>query len=408
MEVTAAAQSSRRRRKFILCFDGTGNKFSGTDADSNILKIYRLLDRNEDDQFHYYQPGIGTYVVTSSKKDVSSSSTFDRLKSWYIKAKDSAIGTSFAEHVMGGYKVSTVMTTGTANALYWPEAMTTTEPFLMRYYNPGDDVYFFGFSRGAYTARFLAEMLDHVGLLSAGNEEMYALHNLQTPDSDDEGEQDIKEVWFAGCHAMLYSEPATLHDYHTRFLQHLHSAATCGKIHDVLQFRNGATRLGTMSWNVMEYLPFRRMDLQEDGSWKAITWPLPKGEVRDIPDNALIHSSVIKRMEADSTYRPGNLIVGGGGRGVRRAPPDMGTGRWVAVREEGHAVGELFVRKEKPVRKKSEDHARSLAVAPNGPQGTYYLATDLTHLNLLRTSVVRYVFDRAVDEDSTSNFVSQG
>lgn len=30
----------------------------------------------------------------------------------------------------------------------------------------------FGFSRGAYTARFLAEMLDHVGLLSSGNEEM--------------------------------------------------------------------------------------------------------------------------------------------------------------------------------------------------------------------------------------------
>ena len=35
-----------------------------------------------------------------------------------------------------------------------------------------DDIYFFGFSRGAYVARFLAEMLDHVGLLSAGNEEM--------------------------------------------------------------------------------------------------------------------------------------------------------------------------------------------------------------------------------------------
>ncbi|KAL9634650.1 MAG: hypothetical protein Q9164_003969, partial [Protoblastenia rupestris] len=35
-----------------------------------------------------------------------------------------------------------------------------------------DDIFFFGFSRGAYVARFLAEMLDHVGLLSAGNEEM--------------------------------------------------------------------------------------------------------------------------------------------------------------------------------------------------------------------------------------------
>jgi len=44
--------------------------------------------------------------------------------------------------------------------------------FLMQYYSSEDDLYFFGFSRGAYTARFLAEMLDQVGLLSAGNEEM--------------------------------------------------------------------------------------------------------------------------------------------------------------------------------------------------------------------------------------------
>ncbi len=45
--------------------------------------------------------------------------------------------------------------------------------FLMRFYSDGDDLYFFGFSRGAYTARFLAQMLDCVGLLSAGNEEMF-------------------------------------------------------------------------------------------------------------------------------------------------------------------------------------------------------------------------------------------
>jgi uncharacterized protein (DUF2235 family) len=44
--------------------------------------------------------------------------------------------------------------------------LTCIDQFLMRYYSPGDDIYFFGFSRGAYTARFLAEMLDHVGLLS--------------------------------------------------------------------------------------------------------------------------------------------------------------------------------------------------------------------------------------------------
>lgn len=42
----------------------------------------------------------------------------------------------------------------------------------MRYYQPGDHIYIFGFSRGAYTARFLAEMIHDLGLLSKGNEEM--------------------------------------------------------------------------------------------------------------------------------------------------------------------------------------------------------------------------------------------
>lgn len=84
------ARPHRPRKKFVLCFDGTGNKFSGTDSDSNILKIYRMLDRNDDAQFHYYQPGIGTYVVAHS---MSHTSRLDRLKSWYAKGKDSAVGT---------------------------------------------------------------------------------------------------------------------------------------------------------------------------------------------------------------------------------------------------------------------------------------------------------------------------
>lgn len=42
----------------------------------------------------------------------------------------------------------------------------------MRYYQKHDDIYIFGFSRGAYTARFLTEMIHHIGLLSKGNEEM--------------------------------------------------------------------------------------------------------------------------------------------------------------------------------------------------------------------------------------------
>ena len=96
----------------------------------------------------------------------------------------------------------------------------------------------------------------------------------------------------------------------------------------------------------MEYLPFRRMDLLPDGSWKPIRWPLPCGEVRDVPLTARVHGSVIRRMQQDEKYRPGNLIVGGGGRGCRLAPREHGMGEWECVQNEGDPVGEVWVKKQ--------------------------------------------------------------
>lgn len=29
-------------KQFVLCFDGTGNKFCGDESDSNVLKIFRV------------------------------------------------------------------------------------------------------------------------------------------------------------------------------------------------------------------------------------------------------------------------------------------------------------------------------------------------------------------------------
>jgi uncharacterized protein (DUF2235 family) len=96
MDYGATSSRTHEPKKFVLCFDGTGNKFSGTDADSNILKIYRMLDRNGDDQFHYYQPGIGTYV-TKANGSLTRTSRWEKFQSWYAKAKDSAIGT-YTQH----------------------------------------------------------------------------------------------------------------------------------------------------------------------------------------------------------------------------------------------------------------------------------------------------------------------
>ena len=128
------------------------------------------------------------------------------------------------------------------------------------------------------------------------------------------------------------------------FADKLHVAGTKGQLHDALAFNTGTAASGVISWRIMEYLPFRRMDLRPDGTWAPIRFPLPMGEVRDIPRDAWIHNSALRRMEADGEYRPGNLIVGGGGRGMKRAPDFLGMGKWKPLREEGDPVGEIIVR----------------------------------------------------------------
>ena len=77
------------------------------------------------------------------------------------------------------------------------------------------------------------------------------------------------------------------------------------------------------------------------------TRPLPRGEVRDMPANAKVHRSAIRRLENNPRYRPGNLIMGGGGRGWITAPKHAGIGKWVTAGQEGDIVGERVIRKPK-------------------------------------------------------------
>jgi 20S proteasome alpha/beta subunit len=51
----AETVDSTEPKKLILCFDGTGNTFSGSNADTNVVKILRKMDRNHPNQYHYYQ-----------------------------------------------------------------------------------------------------------------------------------------------------------------------------------------------------------------------------------------------------------------------------------------------------------------------------------------------------------------
>lgn len=141
----------------------------------------------------------------------------------------------------------------------------------------------------------------------------------------------------------------------SEFMRVFRAASTQHRVHCSLEYGQPGISSGLVSfYRFMEYLPFRRMDLQSDGSWRSIRWPLPKGEVRDVPNDVVVHNSVIRRMEVNEKYRPGNLIVGGGGRGVKVAPKEYGMGEWKVKAGEGDPVSEVLVRKYPPKVKNAE------------------------------------------------------
>ena len=48
-------QSRHEVNKLVLCFDGTGNTFTGSSSDTNVVKLLNKLENNHPHQYHYYQ-----------------------------------------------------------------------------------------------------------------------------------------------------------------------------------------------------------------------------------------------------------------------------------------------------------------------------------------------------------------
>jgi uncharacterized protein (DUF2235 family) len=61
--------------------------------------------------------------------------------------------------------------------------------FLMQQFDPDDNLYMFGFSRGAYTVRAVASLLHMYGLLPSGNEPLipYAIRMMNATNRQESG-----------------------------------------------------------------------------------------------------------------------------------------------------------------------------------------------------------------------------
>ncbi|WP_324680927.1 DUF2235 domain-containing protein [Hymenobacter sp. GOD-10R] len=117
-------------KNLVICCDGTWNSAVdeeyGAAAPTNVHKLYQAcLDQAESDgqQVTWYQPGVGALGSTARR-------TFE-----------GATGTGVGANIRRGYM-----------AIAWN-------------YEPGDRIFLFGFSRGAFTARSIAGMIQQVGIL---------------------------------------------------------------------------------------------------------------------------------------------------------------------------------------------------------------------------------------------------
>ena len=124
----AAITPPRRGKKIVIFADGTGNSF--TSQESNVWRLYAALDKTEKSgvtpevlQLARYIPGVGT--------------SGNRV----LRMIDGATGIGVPSNVRKLYR------------------------FLCWNWEPGDEIYLFGFSRGAFTVRTLASMIRYQGLM---------------------------------------------------------------------------------------------------------------------------------------------------------------------------------------------------------------------------------------------------
>lgn len=123
-----------KNKNIIICYDGTGNEYSANNT--NVVHVFESILRDEN-QVAFYDPGVGTF-----------SSLGRTLGKKVGKILGLAFGAGLQQNIEDGYE------------------------YLMNRYNPGDKIFLFGFSRGAFTARALAGMLYNFGILQKGSKNL--------------------------------------------------------------------------------------------------------------------------------------------------------------------------------------------------------------------------------------------
>ena len=121
-------------RNIIVCCDGTSNQPSK--AATNVAKLTYTLVKDPARQLVFYHPGLGTMAGPGFTT---------RAGSRAARIAGLAVGYGLKDDLRDAYV------------------------YIADHWQPGDRIFLFGFSRGAYTARALASLIAMYGLAMEGN-----------------------------------------------------------------------------------------------------------------------------------------------------------------------------------------------------------------------------------------------
>jgi uncharacterized protein (DUF2235 family) len=153
-------------KNVVICCDGTANEFAQNIT--NVVKLHSVLIHSANCQVTFYHPGLGTMEPAGALTGFSRKTT---------KLMGMALGYGLASDIGDAYV------------------------FLMKTYEPDDQIFLFGFSRGAYTARAVASLMKMYGLIQQDNESLvpYAIRLLMGIDraqSNDNQHQNALQQYF--------------------------------------------------------------------------------------------------------------------------------------------------------------------------------------------------------------------
>lgn len=131
------------QRQIVLLCDGTNNNLTGQHEDTNVVKLCALLAADADPRrLVFYDPGVG------NPGELPGATTWDQFRRTLDRVSALAFGRGVYENMVESYL------------------------FVMRHYRPGDQIFIFGFSRGAFTARSVAGLVNLFGILRPHMESM--------------------------------------------------------------------------------------------------------------------------------------------------------------------------------------------------------------------------------------------